>query len=194
MVRKQDRSSQCQYIKSFSWHFFLGQFWCFFATLNTHKNYQSTKWEQICDQRVNIIGNRHLTCLDQKILFWQPFWIFILKLLCLAIFVCYKFVHVLFDDINNMSRFFIVETKSWVCNKPNLLHKFTKTPTFIQILFQLGKIVILTVKVEPRFALPCKDKLSPLNTGLLSFYHFVDKAEFLYRFQNSVDLKTYTFC
>ena len=30
----------------------------------------------------------------------------ILKRFCLAIFVCYKFVHVLFDDITNMARFF----------------------------------------------------------------------------------------
>ena len=103
-------------------------------------------------------------------------------------------MHVLFDDITNMARFFELKLSLEYATSQSYFTSSQKTPTFLQILFQLGKIVILTVKVEPRFALPCKDKLSPLNTSLLSFYHFVDKAEFLYRFKNSVDLKTYTFC
>ena len=65
------------------------------------------------------------------------------------------------------------------------------TPIFPHILFQQGKLVILTVNVKPRLTLPCKQKLCPLKSSLLSFYHFLDKADFPCRFQNSVDLKMY---
>ena len=114
-----------------------------------------------------------------------------LKRFCLASFVCYKFVQVSLDHIPNMACFLRIETKSWVCKKLNLLHKLKNTPIFPHILFQPGKLVILTVNFKPRLTLPCKQKLCPLKSSLLSFYHFLDKAEFPCRFQNSVDLKMY---
>ena len=114
-----------------------------------------------------------------------------LKRFCLASFVCYKFLQVSFDYIPNMACFLRIETKSWVCKKLNLLHKLKNTPIFPHILFQPGKLVFLTVNVKPRLTLPCKQKLCPLKSSLLSFYHFVDKAEFPCHFQNSVDLKLY---
>jgi len=114
-----------------------------------------------------------------------------LKRYCLASFVCYKLLQVSFDHIPNMACFLRIETKSWVCKKLNLLHKLKNTPIFPHILFQPGKLVNLTVKVKPRLTLPCKQKLYPLKSSLLSFYHFVDKAEFPCHFQNSVYLKIY---
>ena len=114
-----------------------------------------------------------------------------LKRFCLASFVCFKFLQVSFDHIPNMAFFLRIETKSWVCKKLNLLQKFKNTPIFPHIQFQSGKLVILTVNVKPRLELPCKQKLCPLKSSLLSFYHFVDKAEFPCHFQNSVDLKIY---
>ena len=90
-----------------------------------------------------------------------------------------------------MACFLRTETKSWVCKKLNLLQKFKNTPIFPHILLQPGKLVILTVTVKPRLTLPCWQQLCPLKSCLLSFYQFMDKAEFPCQFQNSFHLKMY---
>ena len=73
--RKQDRSSQCQYIQS-SDIFFNVDIFCNF---NRKCRIQSTRYYHICNQQVNFSCNRHLTCLVSKNLFLTAILIFLSK-------------------------------------------------------------------------------------------------------------------